>query len=71
VLVDPAFLVSAPNLDDPVVTELTYRVLGSESAGRLESPVPRKVLDDTRRCETLQLREVRLGAGRTLQTSES
>jgi hypothetical protein len=64
VLVDPAFLVRAPNLDDPVVTELTYRVLGSDPAGRVESLVPREFLDDTRRSETLQLWEIRLGAGR-------
>jgi hypothetical protein len=64
VLVDPAFLVSAPNLDDPVATELTYRVLGSDPTGRIESLVPRKFLDDTRRSETLQLWEIRLAAGR-------
>ena len=64
VLVDPALLVSAPNLDDPVVIELTYRVLGSDPTGRVESLVPRKFLDDTRRSETLQLWEIRLDTGR-------
>jgi hypothetical protein len=52
VLVDPAFLVDAPNLDDPVATELTYRVLGSDPTGRVESLAPREFLDDTRRSRT-------------------
>lgn len=64
VLIDPALLVEAPNLDDPLVPQLAYRVLGSDPADPIASLVPRQFLDDVRKGETLQLWEIRLVAGR-------
>jgi len=64
VLIDPALLTEAPNLDDPVVTDVTMRL----AFGGLPNPAPsivtRKHLDDARTSESLRVVETRLDAGK-------
>lgn len=64
VLIDPALLVEPPNPDDPIITELSHRVLAPRSSDPLAGLVPAKVVDDQRSHETLRLWETRVVAGR-------
>lgn len=64
VLIDPALLTEAPNLDDPVVTDVMVRIV----SGGLPNPAPtvvtQKHIDSTRSSESLRVVETRLDAGK-------
>lgn len=64
VLIDPELLVGAPNLDDPIVTQLAFRVLGPGSTDPAANLVPRALIEDVRLGETVRLWEIRLAAGK-------
>jgi hypothetical protein len=64
VLIDPRLLSDVPNLDDPVVTELSMRVLSRDSADTWATVVPRHLIADLRGYESLRLWETRLVAGK-------
>ncbi|MFC0431468.1 hypothetical protein [Kutzneria buriramensis] len=62
--IDPRILTEPPNLDDPVVTEQTMRLLSRDSAAEWASLIPANLIEDKRSHETLQLWETRLPAGK-------
>lgn len=64
VLIDPALLAHAPNLDDPVVTEITVRLVFGSLPNPAPSVVTRKHIESTRSSETLRVVETRLDAGK-------
>lgn len=64
VLIDPALLTTAPNLDDPVVTDVTVRLVHGGLPNPAPSVVTRKHIDGARSGETLRVVETRLDAGK-------
>jgi hypothetical protein len=64
--IDPRILTEPPNLDDPVVTEQTVRLLSRDSAAEWASLIPANLIEDKRGHETLQLWETRLPAGKRI-----
>lgn len=62
VLIDPRLLTTAPNLDDPLVTDLTMRILIDSSTA--PAFVPRGLIEGRRGHESLHLWETRLVADR-------
>jgi hypothetical protein len=64
VLIDPVLLTEAPNLDDPIVTDVTVRLVYSSLPNPAPSVIPRKLIDDTRSGESLGVVETRLDPGR-------
>ena len=64
VLIDPVLLTTAPNLDDPVLTEVTVRLVSGGLPNPAPSLVTRKHIDSARSGETLRVVETRLDAGK-------
>jgi hypothetical protein len=64
VLLDPRLLVEAPNLDDPIITQLAFHFVERGSTHPAMALVPGKFLADLRSYETLKLWEIRLVAGK-------
>lgn len=64
VLIDPALLAEAPNLDDPVLTQVTVRFVSGGLPNPAPSVVTRKHIDNTRSSESLRVVETRLDAGK-------